>query len=52
MLTIQAYIRLKSLTGLRQGDLLRLRIEHLKEDGPHIQPSKTAHSTDKRMIFN
>lgn len=52
VLAIQAYIRLKLLTGLRQGDLLRLRIEHLKEDGIHVQPSKTANSTGKRMIFD
>ena len=48
---IQAYIRLKLLTGLRQGDLLRLREEHLKEDGIHVTPRKTQTSTGKQMIY-
>lgn len=42
VLMIQAYIRLKLLTGLSQGDLLRLRLdEHIKEDGIHVQRHKT-----------
>lgn len=48
---IQAYIRLKLLTGLRQGDLLRLREEHFKEDGIHVTPRKTQDSTGKQMIY-
>jgi integrase len=51
VLMIQAYIRLKLLTGLRRGDLLRLRIADCKEDGIHVTPSKTEHSTGKRVIF-
>lgn len=48
---IQAYLRLKLLTGLRQGDLLRLTVSDCKEDGIHVMPSKTAHTTGKRLIY-
>jgi integrase len=44
---IQAYIRLKLLTGLRRGDLLRLRVSDLREDGIHI----TTHKTGKPVIY-
>ncbi|MGB4102171.1 MAG: tyrosine-type recombinase/integrase [Alphaproteobacteria bacterium] len=44
---IQAYIRLKLLTGLRRSDLLRLRIVQLTEDGIHVSTSKN----DKAVIF-
>jgi len=49
--TIQAYIRLKLLTGLRRGDLLRLQISDLKDDGIHVQPQKTVKSTKKKLII-
>lgn len=48
---VQAYIRIKLLTGLRRGDLLRLRISDLKPDGIHVQPRKTALTTGKRLII-
>lgn len=49
---IQAYIRLKLLTGLARGDLLRLQPgKHIKEDGIHIQRHKTANTTGKRTIY-
>ena len=49
---IQAYLRIKLLTGMAQGDLLRLRTdEHIKEDGIHIQRHKTKNSTGKRTIY-
>ena len=51
VLMIQAYIRLKMLTGLSQGDLLRLQIDHLKEDGIHNQRHKTKNSSGKRTIY-
>ncbi len=51
VLAVQAYIKLKLLTPLRQGDLLQLRLTDLKEDGIHITPSKTEHSTGKRQVF-
>ena len=41
VLAIQAYIRLKLLTGLRKGDMLRLKISDIKEDGIHITTRKT-----------
>ncbi|MFJ1257880.1 tyrosine-type recombinase/integrase [Cupriavidus sp. CuC1] len=48
----QAYIRLKSLTGMARGDLLRLRpAVDFKDDGIHIQRHKTANSTGKRTVY-
>lgn len=47
---IQAYLRIKVLTGLRLGDLLRLQMSALREDGVHVMPRKTAHTTGKRII--
>ncbi|MCY1342392.1 hypothetical protein D9M68_430310 [compost metagenome] len=48
----QAYIRIKMLTGMARGDLLRLRpAQDFKEDGIHIQRHKTAGSTGKRTIY-
>lgn len=38
---IQAYIRIKLLTGLRRSDLLRLKISDLKDDGIYIETGKT-----------
>lgn len=56
VLAAQAYIRLKLLTGLRRGDLLRLTMPNLKdngnqEDGIYVEPGKTANSTGKRIII-
>jgi integrase len=48
---IQSYIRLKLLTGLRQGDLLRITEDCLREDGIHITPRKTQGSTGKQIIY-
>ena len=48
---IQAYLRLKLLTGLRKGDLLRLSTADCREDGIHVTPGKTKLSTGKRIIF-
>jgi integrase len=45
------YIRLKLMTGLRRGDLLRLRLTDIRGDGIHVQPHKTAKSTGKRLII-
>ncbi len=47
----QAYIRLKLLTALRRPDMLLLRVEDLKDDGIHVTPKKTEHSTGKKLIF-
>lgn len=51
VLAMQAYLRLKLLTGLAQGDLLRLQEDQLREDGIHNQRHKTANSTGKRTIY-
>lgn len=51
VLMIQAYLRLKLLTGMAQGDLLRLQENQLKEDGIHTQRHKTINSTGKRTIY-
>lgn len=51
VLAVQAYIRLKLLTGMRRGDLLRLTLSDLKEDGIHITPHKTLNTTGKRLII-
>ena len=47
----QCYIRLKLLTGLRRTDLLNLRLSDLRDDGIHVQPSKTKHSSGRRQVF-
>ncbi|HEX2542015.1 MAG TPA: hypothetical protein VHM00_13140 [Caldimonas sp.] len=42
---IHAYVRLKLLTGMAQGDLLRLRLdENIRDDGIHNQRHKTKSS--------
>lgn len=52
VLAIQAYIRIKLMTGMARSDLLRLRVdEHLKDDGIHIQRHKTSGSTAKRTAY-
>jgi len=51
ILAVQAYIRLKLLTGMRRGDLLRLTMSDLKDDGIHVTPHKTANTTGKRLII-
>lgn len=51
VLAVQAYIRLKLLTGMRRGDLLRLTLSDLQEDGIHVTPHKTQSSTGKRLII-
>ena len=51
VLAVQAYIRLAILTGLRRGDLLRLTMADLKEDGIHVTPGKTETTTGKRLVI-
>jgi len=48
---VQAYLQLKMLTGLRQRDLLVMTIDSIKEDGIHVNPSKTQGTTGKRVIY-
>lgn len=49
---VQAYMRIKLLTGMRRGDLLRLTMSDLKEDGIHVTPNKTINTTGKRIIIS
>lgn len=51
ILAVQSYIRVKLLTGMRRGDLLRLSMSALQEDGIHLTPNKTKKSTGKRVII-
>ncbi len=48
---IQAYLKLKLLTGQRRGDLLRLTAADLQDDGIHFTPRKTSTTTVKRLII-
>lgn len=48
---VQAFLRLKLLTGMRRGDLLRLTMSDIREDGIHAQPNKTRKTTGKRLIY-
>jgi integrase len=49
---IQAYIRLKLMTGMARSDMLRLTVSNIKDDGLHIQRHKTAASTGKRTVYS
>lgn len=51
VLAIQAYMRIKLMTGMARSDLLRLTMADLKGDGIHIQRHKTRESTGKRTIY-
>lgn len=52
VLAVQAYIRIKLMTGMARSDLLRLQVGvHIKDDGIHIQRHKTAGSTGKRTVY-
>lgn len=48
---IQAYVRLKLMTGMARGDMLRLTMSDIGEDGIHIQRHKTQNSSGKRTIY-
>jgi len=48
---IQAYIRLKIITGMARSDMLRLTMSNMKEDGVHIQRHKTSGTTGKRTVY-
>lgn len=45
------HIRLKLMTGLRRKDILQLKLSDIREDGIHVQPSKTKKSSGKRLII-
>lgn len=44
---IQLWVAFKYLTGLRQGDILALRLDQIKEDGIHVTIRKTG---ERRVI--
>jgi integrase len=48
---IKAYINIKLLTALRQGDILSLKMSDLKEDGIYVTPNKTARKTKKSLLI-
>lgn len=47
----QLYTRLKLMLGLRRGDMLRLRLSDLRDDGIHVTPAKTIRSSGVTLIF-
>jgi len=47
----QLYVRLKLILGLRRGDLLRLKLSDIREDGIHCELSKTRKSSGVRCTF-
>lgn len=51
VIAIQAYIRFKLLTGIRRGDLLRIRMADCQEDGIHITPHKTEKRGGRSTIY-
>jgi integrase len=51
ILAVHVYIQVKLLTGMRRGDLLRLTIADLMDDGIHVTPHKTAGTTGKQLII-
>lgn len=51
VLMIQAYIRIKLMTGMARSDLLRLTMADIKPDGIHIQRHKTKDSSGKRTVY-
>ena len=46
---MKAYINLKLLTALRQGDILSLKLSDLNEDGIYVMPRKTKRETKKAL---
>lgn len=52
VLMVQAYIKVKLLTGLRRGDLLRLHMSRdLTDEGIRVLPHKTADSGGRRRLI-
>ena len=51
VLMVQAYLRLKLLTGMAQGDLLRLQESHLKPDGIYNMRHKTENSSGVSTLY-
>lgn len=47
----QAYIRIKALTGLRQTDLLKIRLADMNDTGRRVVVSKTEGTTRHKQHF-
>lgn len=47
----QPYVRLKLMTGLRRGDLLRLRLSAIRDDGIYVTPAETEGTSGVSLIF-
>ena len=45
------YTKFKLMTGLRRGDIFRLRLSNIHDDGIHTQLHKTKYSSGKRLII-
>lgn len=52
VLAINAYIQLKIITGMDRGDILRLKMSDLREDGIHNVRGKTENTTGKGTIYS
>jgi len=48
---VLAYVNLKLLTGLRMSDMLSLKVKDWQDDGLHVTPRKTLHSSAKSLVF-
>ncbi len=48
---VQAYVRVKLLTGLRKTDLLWLPAPSFNDEGLRVHPSKTRHTTGVKQVF-
>ncbi len=48
---LRAHITLKLITGLRRGDMLRLRPSDWQNDGLHVRPHKTAKSSGVALVI-
>lgn len=52
VLAVQAYIRIKILTGLRRADLLRLGPANINDAGITVTPRKTRNTTGKKISID
>jgi len=51
IMAIQAYIQLKIITAMDRGDILRITMSDIQDDGLHNARHKVANSTQKRTIY-
>ena len=48
---IKAYIEIKIITALRQGDILSLKLSDLTDEGIYVTPRKTKKITNKSLLI-